>query len=148
MLFTMQFPFADCRRFAPGPTGLIRHPSWPSPLVKEFVRSFGGVRERLSGGVAFWGENYVCDAHGAIGFKNSIPPFTASDGTKIPLEVAFRRLYCDGLAVGKFEVGLATAGRGRKLDRGDVKNFLSHLLSAKVQLDSKATPFESMLAEA
>jgi len=147
MLFTVQFPFADCRKFQGGETGLISRPTWPSPIIGEFVRCFGGVRERVLGGVQFWGENYICEAHRALRF-DSLPHFITSDKQTIPIEVAFRRLYSDGLAVGKFEIGLATVGRQRKFNGGDAKAFLAHLLAIKVGLGSTDGQSISTLADA
>ena len=135
MLFTIQFPFADCRRFLDSEAGVISHPSWPAPSLDEFVRCFGGVRERFLGGLEFWGEDIICQIRRSIRFK-SIPCFVAKDGRRIPIEVAFRRLYCDGLALGKFEVGLATVGRRHDLDRIDATALLMHLLSMDVEVAS------------
>jgi hypothetical protein len=135
MLFTIQFPFADCRRFLDSETGIIRRPSWPAPISGEFVRCFGGVRERTLGGLKFWGEDIICDIDGALRFL-SLPSFLTENGRAIPIEAAFRRLYSDGLAVGKFEIGLATVGRRCKFDRVDAKGLLSHFLNLNVDVAS------------
>lgn len=74
----------------------------------DFVRSFGSVRKRRLGGLTGWvGESSICEANRALRFV-SIPTFQDREGLHVPLKVAFRRLFFDGLAVGKFEVGLGS----------------------------------------
>jgi hypothetical protein len=110
MLFSIQFPFADSRAFVDGETGVLSRPTWPSPSVdREFVRSFGSVRSRYRGGIDGWiGENETCNASRALRFSY-VPTFVDyQPSVKIPLNIAFRRLFFDGIAVGKFEVGIST----------------------------------------
>lgn len=141
MLITIQHPFADSRRFCPDSGPLVARPSWPAPQTGQFVRNFGGVIERRLGGLEFWGEDMLCDMSKGLYFK-SLPHFTSSRDGKIPFEMAFRRLYFDGQAVGKFEIGVATIGREIDVRGEDAKAFLSHVLSlqAALPVQGKDTP--------
>ena len=106
MLLSIQFPFADSRRFIDD-TGQLRVPNWPTPSANiEFVRYFGGIRTRKSGGLRGWvGENEICEADRAIRFVNAPPRRTSPLGYEAGFRCAFRRFYFDGEAVGKFEIG-------------------------------------------
>lgn len=109
MLLVTQIPVADFRRFLDHDTGKLRRPSWPFPVPdSEFVRSYGPIRIRPSGGVPGWGgEGEVCDAHRAIRFDR-LPRFGAPTlNAPLALRIAFRRFFADGFALAKFEVGVA-----------------------------------------
>lgn len=107
MLICLQFPFADSRRFLDRDTYILDRPTWPSPDPNsEFVRHFGSVRKRGRGGVRGWvGENEICEAQNAFRFQGL--PIHDPSGWFTRPHVAFRRLFFDGLAVGKIETGLA-----------------------------------------
>jgi hypothetical protein len=110
MLFSVQFPFADSRAFLSAKTNLLGRPTWPAvwPDV-DFVRSFGSIRKRRLGGLSGWvGENALCEASRALRFSRITNYKDLDAKLSIPIRVVFRRLYFDGLAVGKFEVGLST----------------------------------------
>jgi hypothetical protein len=115
MLITVQHPFADSRQFCPGPIRVITRPTWPSPLTDEFVRGFGGIEKRKLGGLDFWGEDLLCNAVRGIRF-DPLPPFRRRNRSFVTLDACFRRLYCDGSALGKVEIGLATRGRHFRID--------------------------------
>jgi hypothetical protein len=136
MLITIQHPFADCRRFCPEFDHLVTRPSWPAPQTGEFVRNLGGVKERRLGGLQFWGEDMLCNMSKGLRFA-SLPHFPIPRDGKIPFEVAFRRLYFDGLAVGKCEIGVATIGREISVGSADAKAFLNHVLSMQAGLAAK-----------
>src|SRR5215210_5700665 len=108
MLVCIQFPLADFRRFLDNPTSLLSRPGWPTPEPEyEFVRSFGAIQTRKRGGLSGWvGENEVCEANRALRF-DQIPVHVDSE-IRVPLQCAFRRLFFDGLAVGKFETGISS----------------------------------------
>src|SRR5215469_2630372 len=110
MLLSIQFPLADVRRFLQTTTGRIERPEWPSPLIRPefpenapFVRGFGEIQQRVLGGLTFWGEDLICNAANVIKWlkPNSYP--LSSNGFVLPLEIAFRRFFFDGTAVGKYE---------------------------------------------
>jgi hypothetical protein len=108
MLLHLQFPIADLRSIAKLHTKLPV-PSWPSPVVhEEFVRSFGGVRRRWGGGISGWvAESEFCDARKAIGRIDGKALRYFSE-CNIRFRTVFRRLYSDGLALAKVELGLGS----------------------------------------
>jgi hypothetical protein len=126
MLITLQFPFADSRAFVSHDTYKLALPSWLTPVPDcDFIRSFGVVRRRPKGGLTGWvGETYICEANHAIRFQ-SIEAFRDDLGNSIKFKIAFRRFYFDGVAVGKFEVGLAAWGFKKRF-----WNFNKKILSA------------------
>ncbi|MBK8047848.1 MAG: hypothetical protein IPK16_12390 [Anaerolineales bacterium] len=108
MLIVLQFPISDIRGFLSAATGRMGRPSWPQPKQdEEFIRSFGMVHERYSGGIGDWvDEGKLCVANRAV----RIPLTDAA--TQLlqtrQFRVAFRTFYFDGNAVGKYEIGIAT----------------------------------------
>ena len=123
MLITIQFPFADSRKFITRDTQKLAKPSWLIPVPdRDFIRSFGVIRRRPRGGLTGWlGESYVCEANHAIRFQG-LEPFKDDSGNLIKFRVAFKRFYFDGLAVGKFEVGIGIWGlRNKVLSTNNLK---------------------------
>jgi hypothetical protein len=142
MLLALQLPFADLRRLARHQSRLISKPSWPSPQVspekrKEFVRCFGGIEERGRKGLQFWGEDRVCNVRRGIRFP-SLRPIELSTGQRISIALAYRRLYFDGLAMGKFEVGLSIPSPGLNLTGGQLKEFLIRVLDIQIQTGNES----------
>jgi hypothetical protein len=137
VLFSIQFPFADSRAFLEEETGLLSRPTWPVPSADyEFVRFFGSVRSRKNGGLKGWvGENQVCEAERALRF-HKIPTFVDSEsGLRIPIQVVFRRFFFEGLALGKFEVGIGTRyGDTVALTREQMRSLIQHVLSLPVEI--------------
>jgi hypothetical protein len=115
-------------------------PSWPIPNPdEEFVRSFGPVLERRSEGVKGWvGEHVFCSAHHALKFgpflnRRRLGP---SSAPFVPI-CEYRRLYTDGKAVSRFEVGFVHSGAARSLslgDSGDILVLVQDLLSLPVRI--------------
>jgi len=108
MLITVQFPLADSRGFLERETYALEAPAWLTPLPGvDFVRSFGMVRRRPRGGLSGWlGEGVVCEANRALRFR-LLQRYVIADDFKVLFRIAYKRFYFDGLAVGKFEVGIA-----------------------------------------
>ena len=141
MLITIQFPITDSREFISSDTGRLTRPSWLVPAIdQDFVRSFGAIRKRPRGGLSGWlGESYICEAKRAIHFQY-IKPFEGDSGNPIKFKLVFRRFYFDGLAVGKFEIGIAAWGFKRRfwgfnsqaLSSNKTKEFFSHILNLPV----------------
>jgi hypothetical protein len=102
MLLCIQFPFADARLFLED-AEVLETPLWPSPTPDfEFVRFFGAIRRRPLGGLSGWlVESPVCKADRALSFLKS-PSFIVHERAA---RIAFRRLYFDGLAMGKYNIG-------------------------------------------
>lgn len=108
MLISIQFPVADSRRFVHMSRGLLQCPTWPSPTPdKEFIRALGSIRRRKRGGTDGWvGESETCEANKAIRFTHNLG--LAIPGSRpLKLRCQFRRFFCDGLALGKFEIGIS-----------------------------------------
>ncbi len=134
MLSSIQFPLADSRFLAGGDLRLLGRPTWPSvaPDV-DFVRSFGTIRKRRLGGVADWGEGAICEADRAVRFQR-LPPYLVGR-SPFPLGLAYRRFYFDGMAVGKFEVGITSEiDHLASLDDDHVRNLFTHLLNLQVKV--------------
>jgi hypothetical protein len=111
LLIIIQFPIADSRKFISDNTCKLDKPPWLIPdLDKDFVSSFGVIRRRPLGGLSGWlSESHICEANRAIRFKR-IQSIGNDSGELIKFKVAFKRFYFDGLAVGKFEIGIAIWG--------------------------------------
>ena len=113
MLVTIQFPLADMRPFAPGPQRRLPRPAWPSAHPGgEFVRGIGGIDFRRLGGLNGWiGEGTHCNASHLISLDNLPKPSILNEDDfpsgAISLRIKFRRLFADGLALAKFEMGFA-----------------------------------------
>jgi hypothetical protein len=112
MLLSFLFPFADLRQFVDAKM-LVKAPDWPAPQGQDdFVRFFGPVRRRMGGGLDTWvGENEVCVADRAVSFAKAPIFQDPATQTKLTLRCAYRRLFFEGDALGKFEIGIATKTR-------------------------------------
>lgn len=164
MLLQLQFPLTDLRGFVHGADVRLPFPGWPTPFPsEEFVRFFGAVRKRPSGGISGWiGETAYCDARRALLFPRGLlghrpnlrqtphcaaadrgnrtgqPENPASTGNS-RLYAAFRRFYFDGIASGKTEVGFATGlPSGTRPLAGEVGRVLN--LDVLVRMAVGASP--------
>lgn len=136
MLISIQFPMADSRGFI-RTTGRLSKPGWPLPTPdKEFVRAYGAVRIRPKGGLSGWiGENEICEATHSIRLTACLTVKSTDSPTAIPLRVVFRRFFFDGLAAGKFELGLATKSRkSLTLSKRDIRVLFERFLLLKVRI--------------
>jgi hypothetical protein len=134
LLLSIQFPIVDFRSFIET-TGRLRKPGWPLPTPNdEFVRTYGAIRIRPRGGLSGWiGENEICEATRAIRLSNCLK--VKSSDTPIPFRVAFRRFFFDGIAAGKFELGLATKSRKPlTVTKQDIKFLIERFLLLKVRV--------------
>ena len=104
MLLCIQFPFADARRFL-DKIERLETPTWPQPTPdSEFIRYFGAIRNRPRGGLDSWiAEDPICEAIRALSFSKAPVFMDGQSGSRI----VFRRLYFDGWAVGKLEIGIS-----------------------------------------
>jgi len=98
MFVSLQIPLADLRPFERDATGQLTVPTWPIPnLNREFIRGFGPVSKRLSGGIEDWqGESVFCKASRAV----RIIPWPGALGRCV-----FRRFLHNGPVVSRFELG-------------------------------------------
>ncbi len=107
MLISIQIPIIDARGFVDSTTRLLR-PGWPAPEVGgEFVRAFGPVRRRPSGGLNGWlGEAAICDASKGVRFYENLQRDSKKRKSIGSIHAVYRRFFFDGLATGKIEIGL------------------------------------------
>lgn len=136
MLFSIQFPFADCRAFIEDSNKLLL-PGWPLPTPDhEFVRGIGPIRIRRKGGVNGWiGEDVICSADNALIFTGSLNFCDSKSELYLELRCAYKRLYFDGGAVGKYEIGVATKAPVKtKMQSWQLKELVSHILSCQVSI--------------
>ncbi|MFL6662408.1 MAG: hypothetical protein ACJ8G7_09520 [Rhizobacter sp.] len=114
MLVLVQFPFADLRPFAGSTPPAARKPNWrlpPDPIRPDFVRGFGSMRKRAnlsSDVIVNWpGEAWYAGAGSGL----RLPELTAANFPSVgfPLAPRFvlRRLYSDGVALWRLEIGIA-----------------------------------------
>lgn len=139
MLLSIQFPFADLREFLDD-TGKLISPIWPLPTPdKEFVRHFGSIRIRKLGGIEGWiGENEICEANRALKFCRNLSFVESGLDININLRCAFRRLYFDGLAVGKYEIGITPKKKLRKkLSKEQFNRLIEHILSLPIKISTQ-----------
>ncbi|MCB9284707.1 MAG: CHAT domain-containing protein [Lewinellaceae bacterium] len=137
MLIIYQVPIFDFRRFKPDPH-FLKVPLWPAPGEREFVRGVGSVVFRRRGGLNNWiGESRICKAQKSIRFLET-PEISISRNNRIihtHLRPAFRRFYFDGIAAGKYEIGLAlNSPQGFQVRLSEIEKFVDRLLTCKVEI--------------
>lgn len=148
MIIFLQYPITDFRRFLPDETYQVGSPTWPNTAAyRQFVRSFGQVKERRKGGVVGWvGEHQICDARNGLKLDLNGPAFRSSQG-KIHLRCQARYFYFDGRAVGKLTLVFATKPKNIHLSRNEIDEFADYILNipAKIRFldgsEKKATLF-------
>ncbi len=121
MLISVQLPIIDLRGFAT-PTGRLSRPGWPAPEAdEEFLRAFGAVRRRPSGGINGWlGESAVCEAFRGARFAGPLPRVLGRGRQGCSFHVVYRRFFFDGLATGKLELGFQARPEGPSVDMANV----------------------------
>ncbi|WP_342726082.1 hypothetical protein AAFG07_03795 [Bradyrhizobium sp. B097] len=124
MLLTIQFPLADLRPFLLGPNRRLPKPAWPNAHPGgEFVRGIGGIDFRRLGGLQGWvGEGTHCLATNLVSLGDLPQPRLLNEDEVPPgivtTRVKFRRLFADGVALAKFELGIAAGGYLQTRDWG------------------------------
>ncbi len=111
MLVTVQFPIADARPFGPQYNLRLPLPDWPEPetsICPQFVHFFGEATERIREPDEAWPDEikFVQAARG-IRFEKLERHQIAYKTRKFHPRCAFRRLFCDGGAVVRAEIGIA-----------------------------------------
>jgi hypothetical protein len=118
---------------------------WPFPTPDtEFVRYFGSIRIRKRGGIEGWvGESEICEAGKALRFSTGLK-YTSSSNLSILLRCAFKRLYFDGNAVGKYEVGICPKKRNSlSLTKEQFQKFTEYCLKLPVLVRNSDGTVES-----
>jgi hypothetical protein len=140
MIIVLQFPLCDARPFRPGQDRYrLTVPDWPSPATEfnpQFVHFFGkAVQRRREADLAWADEASFCLGHRAIRFRELGLQWLGLPGSRIWPSVAFRRLFCDGQAVVRLEVGLIRNPRTPKIAKLDAASVLACVVAA-CELDS------------
>lgn len=126
MLVFLQFPIADLRGFQAGRGGRLTMPEWPPRTgigLHRFVRAFGHAMDRRRGADQAWtDETSFCSAARGLRFSNlSSSPYTFSPDWKDNAKCAFRRLFFDGQAVARIELGISyDYSEGQRYDDRDI----------------------------
>jgi hypothetical protein len=110
MLVTFQFPISDARWFDSDPDLRLKAPDWPNPATDihpQFVHRFGrAVARRRDADLAWPDETKYCQAHRALRLERLETRHAGLPGYRFKPRCAFRRLFSDGGAVARVEVGL------------------------------------------
>ncbi len=111
MLVTIQFPIADARPFGEVPNLRLALPDWPEPncsINPHYVHHFGKAAERIGEPDEAWPDEikFVQAAKG-LRFDRLETRHTGQLGKRFQPRCAFRRLFCDGRAVVRTEIGIA-----------------------------------------
>jgi hypothetical protein len=122
MFVVIQFPVADGRAFASG-SGVVERPDWGAPKIspllahRDFVRGFGRLAYRRKETSAAWvDEDFFAYAKRAVQFPTlQQRHFEGQGGGRLMVRrrsrwmvsCRFRRLFCDGEATVRLEVGFA-----------------------------------------
>lgn len=117
----------------------MENPIWPFPTPDtEFVRCFGSIRTRKRGGIEGWvGENVICEASNALRFNKKIKYTSRNSDYSLLLKCAFKRLYFDGKAVGKYEVGIhPPTNTASILTKEQCREFIEYCLALPVSVRS------------
>tara|TARA_R110001583_G_scaffold169652_1_gene322516 strand:+ start:1657 stop:3228 length:1572 start_codon:yes stop_codon:yes gene_type:complete len=110
LLVTIQFPIADARPFGPEPNLRLTLPDWPEPnssLNPQYVHYFGKAAERIGEPDEAWPDEikFIQAARG-IRFDKLETRHSGFAGRRFHPKCAFRRLFCDGRAVVRIEIGI------------------------------------------
>lgn len=114
MLVLVQFPYADLRHFAGANDDVVLGANWKLPPElkdPDFVRGFGPLRKRPksdAAAISAWpGEAWFARAFHALRFPQlSHACFPRAGVTLVP-QLALRRVFCNGKALWRVEIGLA-----------------------------------------
>jgi hypothetical protein len=122
MFVVIQFPVADGRAFASG-SGVVDRPDWGAPKIspllahRDFVRGFGRLAYRRKETSAAWvDEDFFAYAKRAVQFPTLQQRHFEGQGSgrwmvkrssRWMVSCRFRRLFCDGEATVRLEIGFA-----------------------------------------
>jgi len=110
VLIVVQFPVSDARAFRADREVRLDVPNWKKPrtdLRPEFVHFFGRAFERRRGADNAWtDEMFFCMAKRGLRFNDLATCGIGPAALRFRPAAAFRRLFFDGSAVGRVEVGV------------------------------------------
>jgi hypothetical protein len=133
VFITVQLPLTDARQFVEAETWRLPRPVWTVARDEgDFIRATGPLRPRNRGGVWPWpGEEVYCDAKRALRFWPPLGQIWVTVGQDlVGFRCAYRRLYADGAAVARMEVGLGV----RSLGSGFKDEELVHLVAGVMEI--------------
>jgi len=150
MFAVIQIPFSDLRIFAKDKLGRLSKPDWNADdPTDSFVRGFGRMTTRNSGGFGLVGERAFADFRQAVLFEGSI--MYQQQGWARPLRIKpwFRRLYFDGGISGRLEFGFLVSDAdeafvlsNRSASALNAASITELLLSTPVRIVSSDLPDE------
>ncbi|MGB3075558.1 MAG: hypothetical protein WBB36_09565 [Chitinophagales bacterium] len=116
-------------------------------LAKPFIRHFGRVKERPSGGSEDWtGEAHFCNSHMAMRYKDLHKQgFAISPSVKSAIYNSYRRFYSNGYFVNKLEAGFVDNTEKLIHNSGipavgtDIEAILKHYADLRVTIKEKET---------
>lgn len=133
MLLTALIPLSDARPFTADAAPRLCVPCWPLPQPgRQFVRSFGCVQRRPRGGHEFWNdEAFFTSAHRAVRFdrlerQQLAPGFQP--------RCSFRRLFSDGTAVARLEIGISHRYALAPLSESDCSETITRFLNLPMRV--------------
>jgi len=128
VLVVLQFPVSDARAFRSDREVRLDVPNWNKPrtdLRPEFVHFFGRAVERRRGADNAWtDEMFFCLAKRALRFNDLATRGIGPDTLGFRPASAFRRLFSDGSAVVRVEVGVRHNEARRPLGKLDEASLL------------------------
>ncbi len=129
MLVTFQFPIADARVFVSHKNLRLPLPDWPEPKTNinpQFVHHFGVARERRNEPDEAWADevSFVLARRG-LRFEHLEKCYVGLSNQRFCPQCAFRRLFSDGVAVMRMEIGIAHRQRYPSLKNLTIQEVLT-----------------------
>jgi len=135
MFVVLQFPIADGRAFA-SQSGVVDRPDWNAPTLpalrahRDFVRGFGRLVYRRTEANAAWiDEDFFAYAKRAVRFPTlDRRHFRSPHGGRWMVSCRFRRLFSDGVATVRLEIGFQVTTTEHGSGRPTSTEVIGHLL--------------------
>lgn len=151
MFVSVQIPIIDLRGFI-CPDKRLAIPGWPAPEADiEFLRAFGSMRRRPSGGLNGWlGEAVICEADKGARFKPTLPrviglEYSSGQKEAWKIRAIYRRFFFDGLATGKMEFGFDV--RPLRIDaRPHIPILIKEILNVKITASNEKSTSLGMVS--
>jgi hypothetical protein len=148
VFFVVQYPLCDTRYFLPNRGNRLSRPDWPPSLKKplQFVRSFGGAEKRQFGPEPDWAdEKTYCRAHRAVRFPGLRKIRLGTADAPCKVDVVFRRLFHDGQAVARVEIGFrGYSSSETPLDTLGLLSLAQGILQLPSHVPLKLPPFRDV----
>jgi hypothetical protein len=148
---TVQLPLTDARHFVEAETWRLPRPVWTLARDEgDFIRGTGPLRPRSRGGVWPWpGEEVYCDAKRALRFWPPLGQIWVTVGPDlVGFRCAYRRLYADGVAVARMEVGLGVRSLGSRFKEDDLVHLVGGVMEIPVLVRQVGATIATRLLQA